>query len=70
MIQTENILFVSLTDEATIKAKRFIKECRVTLSFVIKFKLVIVLSLFLLTLIVSSLILGLNGARTVSRVVI
>ena len=37
------ILFVSLTDEATIKAKRFIcfwKESRVTLSFVVKSKLV------------------------------
>ena len=42
------ILFV--TDEATIKAKRFIcflKESRVTLSFVVKSKLVTVLSLFL-----------------------
>ena len=41
------ILFV--TDEATIKAKRFIcflKESRVTLSFVVKSKLVTVLSLF------------------------
>ena len=43
----KSILFV--TDEATIKAKRFIcilKEPRVTLSFVVKSKLVTVLSLF------------------------
>ena len=42
------ILFVSLTDEATIKATHFIcfwKEPRITLSFVVKFKLVTVLSL-------------------------
>ena len=40
----------SVTDEATIKAKRFIcflKESRVTLPFVVKSKLVTVLSLFL-----------------------
>ena len=47
------ILFVSLTDEATIKAKRFIcflKESRVTLSFVVKSKLVTILLLFIFTL--------------------
>ena len=44
------ILFVSLTDKATIKGKRFIcswKESRVRLCFVVKSKLVTVLSLFL-----------------------
>ena len=69
------ILFV--TDEATIKAKRFIcilKESRVTLSFVVKPKLVTFLSLLLFRLLqlplAASLILGLNYARSDSRVVI
>ena len=69
------ILFVS--DEATIKAKRFIcflKESRVTLSFVVKSKLVTVLSLFLFTFLqlplAASMILGLNYVRSDSRVVI
>ena len=68
-------LFV--TDAATIKAKRFIcilKESRVTLSFVVKSKLVTVLSLFLLTFLqlplAASMILGLNYARSDSIVVI
>ena len=64
------ILFASLTEEATIKAKRF----RVTLSIVVKSKLVIVLSLFLFTLlqlpIAASLILELYYARIDSRHVI
>ena len=65
------------TDEATIKSKHFIcflKESRVTLSFVVKFKLVTVLSIFLFTflhlLLEASMILGLNCARSDSRVVI
>ena len=69
------LLFV--TDEATIKAKRFIcflKESRVTLSFVVKSKLVTVLSLFLFTFLqlplAASMILGLNYVRSDSRVVI
>ena len=44
------IIILFVTDEATIKAKRFIcflKESRVTLSFFVKSKLVTVLSLFL-----------------------
>ena len=43
------IIILFVTDEATIKAKRvicFLKESRVTLSFVVKSKLVTVLSLF------------------------
>ena len=67
------ILFV--TDEGTIKAKRFIcflKESRVTLSFVVN--LVTVLSLFLFLFLqlplAASMILGLNYARSGSRVVI
>ena len=68
------ILFASLTEEATIKAKRFLKESRVTLSIVVKSKLVIVLSLFLFTLlqlpIAASLILGLYYACSDSRDVI
>ena len=66
-----------VTDEATIKAKRFIrilKETRVTLSFVVKSKLVTVLSLFLFTFLqlplTASMIFGLNYARSDSRVVI
>ena len=62
---------------ATIKAKRFIcflKESRVTLSFVVKSKLVTVLSLFLFTFLqlplAASMILGLNYVRSDSRVVI
>ena len=69
------ILFV--TDEATIKSKRFIcflKECRVILSFDVKSKLVTVLSHFLFTFLqlplAASMILGLNYARNDSRVVI
>ena len=68
-------LFV--TEEATIKAKRFIcilKESRVTFSFVVKSKLVTVLSLFLFTFLqlplAASMILGLNYACSDSRVVI
>ena len=66
-----------VTDEATIKAKRFIcflKEPGVTLSFVIKSKLVTVLSLFLFTFLqlplAASMILGLNYVLSDSRVVI
>ena len=58
----------NVTDEATIKAKRFI------LSFVVKSKLVTVLSLFLFTFLqlplAASMILGLNYVRSDSRVVI
>ena len=62
---------------ATIKAKRFIcflKESRVSLSFVVKSKLVTVLSLSLFTFLqlplAASMILGLNYVRSDSRVVI
>ena len=72
------ILFASLTEEATIKAKRFIimffKRVSRYMSIVVKSKLVIVLSLFLFTLlqlpIAASLILGLYYARSDSRDVI
>ena len=71
------ILFVSLNDDVTIKARRFTcfwKESRVTLSFVVKSKLVTILLLFLFTFLqlplAASPILGLNNyyARSDSRV--
>ena len=71
------VCYIRSSFSSTTKAKRFIcfcKESRVTLSFVVKFKLVTVLSLFLFTFLqlplAASLILGLNYARSDSQFVV